>query len=121
MNNQQSTFEGTNQPPTFEGTNQPPTFESTNQPPTFEGIQSSQKWGNESFAGAEIFNDDNNFTFDAQNEISEFVDTSAVNGFIFGEQKTFGNFAQGGLMPQMFGGRGGQFNQSQQPQQNQFK
>ena len=120
-NGQLPTFEGNGQLPTFEGNGQLPTFEGNQQLPTFGDNQPPQMWGNENLAGEEIFGGNNNFIADAPNDLSGVIDTSATDAFGFGEQKTFGNFAQGGLMPQMFGGRGGQFNQSQQPQQNQFK
>ena len=96
-------------------------FKGTNQSSTFEANNQRQMWGNEGFAGAEIFGGDNNLTSGAPNGISEFVDTSAANAFIFGKQKTFGNFAQGDFTSASFGGQGGQFNQPNQPQQNQFK
>ena len=96
-------------------------FNGMNQPPTFEASNQRQMWDNEGFAGAEIFNGDNNFTSGAPTELNEFVDTSAANAFIFGKQKTFGNFAQGNFTSASFGGQGGQFNQPNQPGQNQFK
>ena len=109
--NEQNNFNGGHQVPNGQ---QPPTFDGQ-QPPTF----GDNMWGNEEFAGEEIFHGDENFANGAPPEISEFVDPGANNASDFSEQRS--PFGQGGMMPQMFGGQGGQFNGSQQPQQNQFK
>ena len=85
----------------------------------FDSGQAPRMWGNAAFAGEEIFSGNDNFITGAPTDITEFVDTTTTGGF--SEEKSFSNFSQGGLMPQIFGIRGGQFNQQQQPQQNQFK
>ena len=108
-----SNFNGQN----FDG-GQAPNFDG-GQAPNFDGGQAPQMWGTENFAGEEISSGNDNFVAGAPNDITEFVDTSTTGGF--GEEKTFGNFAQGGLMPAMSGGRGNSFGQAQQPQQNHLR
>lgn len=78
-------------------------------------------WGNESFAGEEIFKGENNFSAGNSTDLTEVVDTRINSGSDFSEQKTFGNFGRGGFMPAMFGGQGGGFGQAQQPRQNHFR
>ena len=100
-----------------------PTFDGTQQPPTFDGMQpQGNMWGNNEFAGNEMFNG-NNFmpgNFGAPTDLTDIVDNGNADISVnIGEQNNFANFAQGGMMPPMFGGQGGQFNPPQRAAQTQ--
>ena len=130
MNNRQQpsfgnapTFDG-NEPPIFDG-QEPPIFDGQ-EPPTFDGNAptfdgNAPMWGNENFAGEEIFKGEDNFTAGNPNDLSGMVDARVDNASDFSEQKMFGNFGRGGFMPASFGGQGGGFGQPQQRGQNHFK
>lgn len=131
---QQPAFDGTQQSPTFDGS-QMPTFDGSQMPmmpppPMFGGMQQSpmmpppdaNMWGNGEFAGNEMLNG-NNFApqnFGAPTDLTGIVDSGSTDISVnIGEQNNFAGFAQGGMMPPMFDGQGGQFNPPQQAAQAQ--
>ena len=140
MNNRQAPDFSANERPTFDeqqapsfggealdfSANERPTFDAQQVPsfggeaPTFDG-QQPPMWGNENFAGEEIFKGEDNFAGGNPTDLTEVVDTRVDNASDFSEQKMFGNFGRGGFMPAMFGGQGGGFGQAQQPRQNHFR
>ena len=77
---------------------------------TFGAKQSQSMWGNDKFAGEDIFSG-SNFDFGKPSDISGIVGNADANiSFNFGGQNKFGSFNQGDMMSTTFGGQGGQMN-----------